>query len=503
MSNALTNEEFLKRLQKVHPGYTALEKYQKANIKIAIVCDKGHIFKAKPTNVINGHKTGCHICAVNRQRTTNKDFLNRLQNIHPGYIALEEYKTNHTKIKFKCDQGHIFEAEPNSIINRGTGCRICAFKKLHQCQAMPKTQFVQKLQQINPTIELISQYTKSSDQMQFKCTKCNYIWKTKGTKLISSNPTGCPKCAKARIMSALRLGPLSTKLSHNQFVAAVRTNYPTWSVISNYNGLHHKITIKCNKNHTFTTYPQSLLRHQVRCRRCDYLQRKSNVIHKLKKIHPGYRMISKFTDVDEKATFICDQGHKFKAQVYSVINNTGCPICSKRRVGIACRLTSNEFKNKLHKVHPFWKILSEYETMKSPMLLQCHKGHIFKKAPENALRFNCPDCNIKSKGEENIKQYLKTHNIPYTSPFVPNTCKDKNPLHFDFKINNILIEFQGLQHYKPIDHFGGIKQFKTQLRHDEIKRTWAKANNYTEIEIKYNDNINNILDSIFNKKYIE
>ena len=101
MSNALTNEEFLKRLQKVHPGYTALEKYQKANIKIDIVCDKGHTFKAKPTNVINGHKTGCHICAVNKQRTTNKDFLNRLQSIHPGYIALEEYKTNHTKIKFK------------------------------------------------------------------------------------------------------------------------------------------------------------------------------------------------------------------------------------------------------------------------------------------------------------------------------------------------------------------------------------------------------------------
>lgn len=110
---------------------------------------------------------------------------------------------------------------------------------------------------------------------------------------------------------------------------------------------------------------------------------------------------------------------------------------------------------------------------------------------------------VESKGEESIKQYLKTHNIPYTSPFVPNTCKDKNPLHFDFKINNILIEFQRIQHYKPIDHFGGVKYFKTQIRHDEIKRTWAKNNNYTEIEIKYNDNINNILDSIFNKKYIE
>lgn len=438
------------------------------------------------------------------KRLTESEVKSRLELKHPGYHMLESYKGVHTKILFKCNKGHIFKAEPNSIINMNRSCKQCSIKRSAKKQTMPYNLFIKRLQQANPTVQLLSKYTKVSDKLVFRCNICHMTWSTTGTKIIAkTKSTGCPNCSIAKMLPTLKLGPLSTKLSHNQFLTEFHKNYPTWSVISNYNGFTHKITIKCNKNHTFKTYPQSLIRHQVHCKRCDYLQRKSNVIHKLEKIHPGYRMVSKFTDVDTKATFICDQGHNFKANVYSVINNTGCPICSKQHVGMANRLTSNEFQKKLHKIHPFWKILSKYKTMKSPILLRCNKDHIFRKTPENALRFNCPECGLKSTGEETIKHYLKTHDIPYISPFIPDTCKDKKQLHFDFKINNILIEFQGIQHYKPVDHFGGVKYFKTQIRHDEIKRTWAKNNNYTEIEIKYNDNINNMLDSIFNKKYIE
>ena len=72
-------------------------------------------------------------------------------------------------------------------------------------------------------------------------------------------------------------------------------------------------------------------------------------------------------------------------------------------------------------------------------------------------------------------------------------------MHFDFKIKNILIEYQGLQHYQPIEHFGGQKAFMIQQKHDQIKRDWAIKHGYREIEIKYGQNINNILDELFSK----
>lgn len=428
----LSNEEFLRRLQKAHPGYAALEEYKTSHTKIAFKCDKGHVFKAKPADIIGQRGTGCRICAVNRQRTTQEEFLKRLQKVHPGYMALEEYKSIHTKIKFKCNKGHIFEAEPNSIINRGECCRICAFEKLRQSQIMPKDQFIQKLQQSNPTIKLISPYTKSSDRMQFKCIKCGHIWKTGGTHLIGNNPNGCPNCAKVRMLPTLKLGPESIKISKEEFAQRVHQAYPKWHLLSEYQSQGNQVIIKCEHDHIFKAWPQQLWRKHVKCNDCDYLARKNNALKQLAKRHPGYKMLSKFINTSHKAEFMCNKGHKFIANTDSVLRATGCP-----------------------------------------------------------------ECNIKSYGEEDIKKYFKKHDIKYLSPFKPATCLDKGRLHYDFKVGNILIEYQGQQHYRPVDYFGGIKQFELQQRHDQIKREWAKNNGYREIEIKYNQDVHEVLDKIF------
>lgn len=50
---------------------------------------------------------------------------------------------------------------------------------------------------------------------------------------------------------------------------------------------------------------------------------------------------------------------------------------------------------------------------------------------------------------------------------------------------NILIEYQGLQHYEPIDYFGGEKQFDRQQKHDQLKRDYARKNGYNLIEVPY------------------
>lgn len=66
-------------------------------------------------------------------------------------------------------------------------------------------------------------------------------------------------------------------------------------------------------------------------------------------------------------------------------------------------------------------------------------------------------------------------------------CKNKKILSFDFYIplKNILIEYDGKQHYSPIKLYGGIDGFnKTALR-DSIKTKWAKDNNYNLIRIKF------------------
>lgn len=100
----------------------------------------------------------------------------------------------------------------------------------------------------------------------------------------------------------------------------------------------------------------------------------------------------------------------------------------------------------------------------------------------------CTNCSEKSKGESKVKNFLHNYNIDYIRQFSFLNCRGKKkPLPFDFYLPdyNICIEYQGIQHYKPIEHFGGEEQFKLQQKLDQIKRDYCKKNNIKLIEIPY------------------
>ena len=73
------------------------------------------------------------------------------------------------------------------------------------------------------------------------------------------------------------------------------------------------------------------------------------------------------------------------------------------------------------------------------------------------------------------------------------------PLSYDFYLHdyNLLIEYQGQQHEKPVDWFGGEEKFKRQKEIDKMKSNYAKEHNIELMEIWYwdFDNIGKILES--------
>lgn len=103
----------------------------------------------------------------------------------------------------------------------------------------------------------------------------------------------------------------------------------------------------------------------------------------------------------------------------------------------------------------------------------------------------------ESKGEARIKKFLKEHKINFTFQKKFKRCKNVYPLPFDFYIasQRILIEFNGKQHYKPINFFGGKEAFKKYQINDRIKKQFAKKYGYKLIVISYKQekNIENIL----------
>lgn len=65
-----------------------------------------------------------------------------------------------------------------------------------------------------------------------------------------------------------------------------------------------------------------------------------------------------------------------------------------------------------------------------------------------------------------------------------------NLLRFDFAILNKekimgLIEFDGSQHFKPVEYFGGKEYFKLAKFRDQIKTKYCEDNNIPLLRIKY------------------
>lgn len=113
----------------------------------------------------------------------------------------------------------------------------------------------------------------------------------------------------------------------------------------------------------------------------------------------------------------------------------------------------------------------------------------------NYLRRGQYSCgHVQSRGEQKIQKILSENNILNQSQYTfSDLVGTTRPLRFDFAIFKqdgeikCLIEYQGQQHYKAFDIFGGEKKFQLQQEYDNLKREYCIKNNIRLIEISYLD----------------
>jgi very-short-patch-repair endonuclease len=106
-------------------NYTCLEDvYVGANEKMRFVCDKNHHYITTFSSIKSGGKR-CLQCCINLKHTISsvKDYVTEF-----NYICLEDnYINNKTKMKFKCDKGHLFKMRVSCLKNN-VRCPKCLYK---------------------------------------------------------------------------------------------------------------------------------------------------------------------------------------------------------------------------------------------------------------------------------------------------------------------------------------------------------------------------------------
>ena len=141
----------------------------------------------------------------------------------------------------------------------------------------------------------------------------------------------------------------------------------------------------------------------------------------------------------------------------------------------------------------FGKLTVEsYSKEENNVLCRCDCGNVIEVTKNNLYSFNTTSCGCTklSVGELRIEEYLKIHNVEYERQYTFEDCKHICKLRFDFAIFSNkeligLIEFDGDQHDKPIEYFGGEETFKKTQKRDGIKDAYCKENNIPLIRIKY------------------
>lgn len=176
-----------------------------------------------------------------------------------------------------------------------------------------------------------------------------------------------------------------------------------------------------------------------------------------------------------------------------------CVYCAKTYKGdkIGKTLSIEEAQERIDAIFPneYKIILDKYEgwSKRGVILHKC--GKYFECQPRDLLyHSHCPCLRIISKGENRIRNFLDNYNIKYEEQKRLEEIA-KAPFDFYLPTFNLLIEFQGRQHYESVEKFGGEAQLKIQQEIDERKKKIALEKGYKILYISYKQlsEIDNIL----------
>ena len=163
-----------------------------------------------------------------------------------------------------------------------------------------------------------------------------------------------------------------------------------------------------------------------------------------------------YTNASTAAKFKCLKcGNTFTREPNRFLKNQSCPICETH-----CRAPSLQYVKEALKFLDGYELVNEetYTNLSTPMLVRHKCGFIWPVKIGKLLNeySHCPKCSKKkSSGERKIQEWLDKNKIFYLYQWRAE-IKD-HFLFFDFFLpqNNLAIEFQGEQHYRSVDWFGG------------------------------------------------
>ena len=235
----------------------------------------------------------------------------------------------------------------------------------------------------------------------------------------------------------------------------------------------NKIILICKLGHQWSMTFGNLKYKKQWCKKCFSQSQKNALIdaQKLALSKNGKCMSTKYINNHSKLQWACKNNHIFHASFNKVSQGRWCPYCSKK-VKHTIEIAQNIALQKLGLC-----LSSEYKNLKTNLLWQCKKGHIWEATLNNIKNHKrwCPECKT-SKSQKlllDIIQNIFSYDIYNNYRGFDWLGYGKQKQEIDIYIK-LAIEYDGEQHFYPV-RFGGISQdkaekaFNKMLKLDSLK----------------------------------
>lgn len=361
------------------------------------------------------------------------DKVSKYSNIGIATGKIKREKDRAPKIELQCSLGHKWYTTLN-ILSKGHGCPKCN-RGGHKTTTK---EFKEKAyKKYGDCYSILGEYINSLTKCKIMCNICGNIFMREPGRFLSGR--GCPSCGLKRGRQSIK----SLRLSHDEFIDRVRERWgDKYRVLDMYVNSNTKLRVECS---------------------------------------------------------VC--GNVFSIKPGNLLSGRGCPKCAKKSIGDALRKTDAEFREEVYSlVRDEFTVVGKYKNNKTKVMFRHNTEypHTFEMVPTAFIyqEQRCPICS-KSHAERIARAWLEEHRVDYDPQHEFDGCRDRLPLPFDYYLPryNIALELDGIQHYKPIEYFGGQQWYEYTVRHDRIKSEYCKDNGIKLIRIKYTEDTYEYLDN--------
>ena len=426
-------------------------------------------------------------------KLTQEEVIKRIKETHGDTYNLSKfvYITQRSKSIFICKIHGEFLSQPKEVWG-GTGCPECGKEKF--VKPISKWEEVkQKILDKHGDVFnfIVDTYKGVGKKMEVICKKHNHKWKPRPIDLIDGQ--GCPKCryeksSKKLVVKVPEFIKRSRKTHGNKY---------DYSKVHQYKTQKENVIIICPIHGEFEQNPFSHYNGSG-CSKCWEEIRSEvltipweDILKSFRETH-GYKYQynkDDYKNSSSKLRITCLKHGEFLQNVNSHKYGYGCPKCGRDRISEFLTTPWEEVLKSFRETHKdeYEYTPETYTLLETPMEMFCTKHGRFEQTPKNHRRGSgCPVCN-SSRGEKEIEFLLRDLEIEYEH-------QKKFPelsvyYRYDFFIPSIntIVEYNGLQHYEPVEHFGGLKSLKNTQKRDEIKKQYCLDNGINYEIIRYDD----------------